>query len=42
MQAASITQDQRDALWAAFVNNWLDKNQEQFAQMISKPEQQSA
>ena len=37
-----ITQEQRDALWAAFVTSWLDKNQEQFAQMISQPETQSA
>ena len=38
----SITQEQRDALWAAFVTSWLDKNQEQFAQIISQPETQSA
>lgn len=36
-----ITQEQREALWAAFVTSWLDKNQEQFAQMISQPETQS-
>lgn len=33
-----ITPEQREALWAAFVTSWLDKNQEQFAQMINQPE----
>lgn len=33
-----ITQEQREALWAAFVTSWLDKNREQFAQMINQPE----
>ena len=42
LKMPQITQEQRDALWAAFVTSWLDKNQEQFAQMISQPETQSA
>jgi hypothetical protein len=38
----SVTPEQRDALWAAFVTGWLDKNPEQFAQMINQPEKQTA
>lgn len=30
-----ITQEQRDALWAAFVTSWLDKHQDEFSQMLS-------
>lgn len=37
-----ISQEQREALWAAFVTSWLDKHQEEFAQMVSEPEKQSA
>ena len=33
-----ISQEQREALWAAFVTSWLDKNAEQFAQMLSQSE----
>ena len=35
----SITQEQRDALWYAFVGSWLEKNQEQFQTMLQAPEQ---
>lgn len=38
----SVTQEQRDALWYAFVGSWLEKNQEKFAQMISEPEKESS
>lgn len=38
----SVTQEQRDALWAAFVTSWLDKRRDEFAQMVSEPEKQSA
>jgi hypothetical protein len=41
-KAPQITQEQRDALWAAFVTSWLDRNAEQFAQMVSQSEDQSA
>ncbi len=41
-KAPQVTQEQRDALWAAFVTNWLDANREQFAQAVSQPEDQSA
>ena len=37
-RVTQVTQEQRDALWAAFVTSWLDKNREQFAQMINQPE----
>lgn len=37
-----ISQEQRDALWAAFVTSWLDNHQDEFAQMVSEPEKQSA
>ena len=38
----SVTQEQRDALWAAFVTSWLDNHQDEFAQMVSVPEKQPA
>ena len=38
----TVTQEMRDALWAAFVGSWLDKNAERFAQMVSQPEQKTA
>lgn len=38
----SVTQEQRDALWAAFVTSWLDKNQDKFAEMLNKPESEPA
>lgn len=40
--AETVTQEMRDALWAAFVGSWLDKHPEEFSQMISQPEAQSA
>ena len=33
-----VTQEQRDALWAAFVTTWLDRNQEQFSELLNQPE----
>ena len=41
-KAPPITQEQRDALWAAFVTSWLDKHNQEFAQMVSQPEKASA
>ena len=38
----TITQEQRDALWAAFVTSWLDKHSEEFSQMLKEPEKASA
>ena len=38
MKVPSITQEQRDALWAAFVTTWLDRNQEQFSELLNQPE----
>lgn len=32
-----IPQEQRDALWAAFVTSWLDKHPEEFRQMLDQP-----
>lgn len=37
-----VTQQQREALWAAFVTSWLDKHQEEFAQLVSQPEEKTA
>lgn len=37
-----VTQEQRDALWAAFVTSWLDKHAEEAQAILSKPETQSA
>ena len=36
-QAPTISQEQRDALWAAFVTSWLDKHPEEFRQMLDQP-----
>lgn len=33
-----VTQEQRDALWYAFVGSWLEKNQEQFQDMLHDPD----
>ena len=30
-----ITQEQRDALWAAFVTSWLDKYEKEFRGMVA-------
>lgn len=38
----TITQEQRDALWAAFVTSWLDKHQDEFQTMLVQPAPQSA
>ena len=32
-----ITQEQRDALWAAFVTSWLEKNPEEFRKQLAEP-----
>lgn len=37
-QAPIISQEQRDALWAAFVTSWLDKHPEEFRQMLDQPD----
>ena len=34
-QYAPITQEQRDALWAAFVTSWVNKHPEEFHEMIA-------
>lgn len=31
----SVTQEQRDALWYAFVGSWVKKNPDKFAEMIA-------
>lgn len=41
-RVAPVSQEQRDALWAAFVTSWLDKNQEKFAEMLNRPESEPA
>ena len=38
----SVTQEQRDALWAAFVTSWVNKNQDKFAEMLAKPEAEAS
>ena len=37
-RAPQVTQEQRDALWAALVTNWVKKNEDKFAEMLTKPE----
>ena len=34
----TVTQEQRDALWAAFVTSWLDRHPEEFAKLASEPQ----
>lgn len=34
----SVTQEQRDALWYAFVGSWIKKNEDKFVEMLTKPE----
>ena len=34
-EVPQVTQEQRDALWAALVKNWLDKHPEEFRDMIA-------
>lgn len=34
-QYTPITQEQREALWAAFVTGWVKKNEDKFAEMIA-------
>lgn len=41
-RSAPISQEQRDALWAAFVTSWLDKHPEEFREMVAKPDLASA
>lgn len=41
-KVSQVTQEQRDALWAALVTSWLDKHPDEFSRMLSEPEQQSA
>lgn len=38
----AITQEQRDALWAAFVTHWVDKHQDEFREVLTKTEVKSA
>lgn len=37
LQAPTISQEQQDSLWAAFVTSWLDKHPEEFQQMLDQP-----
>lgn len=37
-QIPAVTQEQRDALWAAFVTSWLDKHPDKLAQMLAEPQ----
>ena len=34
-QVPTISQEQRDALWAAFVTSWLDKHPDKFREMVT-------
>ena len=34
-QAPTISQEQRDTLWAAFVTSWLDKHPDKFREMVT-------
>lgn len=36
-----ITQEQRDALWAAFVTSWVEKHKDECSQLLSQPEPES-
>ena len=39
---STVTQEQRDALWAAFVTGWVKKNEDKFAEMLTRPESDPA
>lgn len=41
-RTTEVSQEQREALWAAFVTSWLDKNAEQFQTMLQEGEPVSA
>ena len=41
-RTTEISQEQREALWAAFVTSWLNKNEEQFRAMLQDGEPVSA
>ena len=34
VRTAEVPQEQKDALWAAFVTSWVEKNQDQFLAML--------
>ena len=37
LRTTEVSQEQRDALWYAFVTSWLEKNQEEFRDMVAQP-----
>lgn len=37
LRTSEVSQEQRDALWAAFVTSWLDKHPEEFRDMVTQP-----
>lgn len=41
-QTMAITQEQRDALWAAFVTHWVDNHQDEVREILTKTETKSA
>ena len=34
IRTPEVSPEQRDALWAAFVTNWVEKNEDQFLAML--------
>lgn len=38
--APAVPQELRDRIWAAFVTSWLEKNQDQFRDMVAQPAEQ--
>ena len=38
LRTGEVTQEQRDALWAAFVTSWLERHPEEFQQQLAQPE----
>lgn len=37
-KVSTISQDQREALWAAIVKNWTEKHPEEFQAMLAAPQ----
>ena len=35
LNAPQVTQEQRNALWCAFVGSWIDKHPEEFRDMVA-------
>ena len=37
LRAPAVTQEQREAIWAAFVTSWLENHPEEFQAALAQP-----